>query len=244
MPTKQTSQDNHIKVRILYRSLTLRSFYVATPEATAYTPPGRTTRAFSAYNPSSDEVVFLKDTWRINLPTFTPEGEVYAKLNAASVRNVPQCLASGDISTSPYHATKTCDYVQSSWACKGCSCYRNGPWVPHQLHRLVLNILRLSLVDYNSSHEMVTAVQDSLYGGLPFICLDHFIILICIISPAHLDAYNIGILHRDISVGNIIIENGQGWLIDWDMSKPVSFTIETPRRATRTVSSSISPSLT
>ena len=204
---------------------TPHSFYVATPEATAYTPPGRTIRAFSAYNPSSGKVIFLKDSWRINLPTFTPEGEVYTKLNTASVRNVPQCLASEDISTSPYHATKTCDYVQSSWACKGCSCYLNGPWVPHQLHHLVLNILRLSLVDYNSSHSMVTAVRDSLYGGLPFICLDHFIILICIISPAHLDAYNIGILHRDISAGNIIIENGQGWLIDWDMSKPVSSTI-------------------
>jgi RIO-like serine/threonine protein kinase len=59
-----------------------------------------------------------------------------------------------------------------------------------------------------------------------------------IASPAHKDAYTkAGILHRDISVGNIIIK-GQGWLIDWDMSKPVfSEDLETPRRATRTVRS-------
>ena len=156
---------------------TLSYFDVAAPQPAAYTLPGRATCAFSAYNPSSDQVVFLKDSWRINLPMFTPEGEVYAKLNATSVCNVPQCLASGDISTFPYYATKTCDYIQNSWACKGCSCYLNGPWVPHQLHRLVLNILGRSLVNYKSSHEMVTAVRDSLYGGLLLICLDYLIIV-------------------------------------------------------------------
>ena len=212
---------------------TLSYFDVATPQSTAYTLGTLPVPSVPITHP-------VTDSWRINLPTFTPEGEVYAKLNAASVRNVPQCLASGDISTSPYYATKTCDYVQNSWACKGCP---NGPWVPHQLHRLVLNILGRSLVNYKSSHEMVTAVCDSLYGGLLLICLDHFVILICIVSLAHLDAYNIGILHQDISAGNIIIKNGQGWLINWDMSKPVSSAIETPRHATRTVSSSISPSL-
>ena len=64
------------------------------------------------------------------------------------------------------------------------------------------------------------------------------------LSPAHKDAYITGILHRDISVGNIIIHDDHGWLIDWDMSKPVSSDakIETPRRATRTVSIGFPPS--
>lgn len=144
-------------------------FFVPTPEAILYTPPGRATRGFSAYDPSSGELVFLKDTWRIDLPAFIPEGEVYAKLNAASVRNVPKCLASGDISTystSKYHATTTCDYVRSPWVCKNCSCHPNGPWVPHQHYRLVLDILGRSLVDFSSSREMVSAVRDALYGEL------------------------------------------------------------------------------
>jgi RIO-like serine/threonine protein kinase len=65
-------------------------------------------------------------------------------------------------------------------------------------------------------------------------------LVVLIISPGHKDAFDIGILHRDISVGNIIIHQGKGWLIDWDMSKPISANpeLETPRRATRTVSSS------
>lgn len=44
-------------------------------------------------------------------------------------------------------------------------------------------------------------------------------------------------MHRDISPGNIIIDgHGKGWLIDWDLSKPVATSTETPRSATRTVS--------
>ena len=50
-----------------------------------------------------------------------------------------------------------------------------------------------------------------------------------------MDAYEAGILHRDFSPGNIIIYCGGGLLIDWDLSKPLSITPETPRRATRTV---------
>jgi RIO-like serine/threonine protein kinase len=47
-----------------------------------------------------------------------------------------------------------------------------------------------------------------------------------------MDVYNVGVLHRDFSPGNIIIGPGGGQLIDWDLSKPVSVHSETPRRAT------------
>lgn len=55
---------------------------------------------------------------------------------------------------------------------------------------------------------------------------------------AHRHAYEANILHRDLSPGNIIIdEKGKGLLIDWDLSKPVTLNgEETPRCATRTVS--------
>ena len=52
------------------------------------------------------------------------------------------------------------------------------------------------------------------------------------------DAYNAGILHCDFSPGNVVItSDSQGWLIDWDLSKPTISGphVETPRRATRTV---------
>jgi RIO-like serine/threonine protein kinase len=57
-----------------------------------------------------------------------------------------------------------------------------------------------------------------------------------------MDAYNAGILHRDFSVGNIVIDlNGEGWLINWDLSKPVSLQSETPRCATQTVRAYVPP---
>ncbi|KIK14201.1 hypothetical protein PISMIDRAFT_78945, partial [Pisolithus microcarpus 441] len=36
---------------------------------------------------------------------------------------------------------------------------------------------------------------------------------------AHREAYVVGILHQDISTGNIIIFLGCGYLIDWDLAK-------------------------
>jgi RIO-like serine/threonine protein kinase len=61
---------------------------------------------------------------------------------------------------------------------------------------------------------------------------------VCADRPlAHSDAYKAGILHRDISPGNIIIGPKGGLLIDWDLSKPIQTPSkpETPRRVTRTV---------
>jgi serine/threonine protein kinase len=50
---------------------------------------------------------------------------------------------------------------------------------------------------------------------------------------AHKEAFAIGYIHRDISAGNIIIFNGRGYLIDWDLAKATN--LPHPRRATRTV---------
>ncbi|KAG1846352.1 hypothetical protein C8R48DRAFT_616437, partial [Suillus tomentosus] len=56
---------------------------------------------------------------------------------------------------------------------------------------------------------------------------------VLIIYSAHQDAYtNAKILHRDLSVGNIVIYRGKGFLIDWDLAKLL--TIQGPRQTTRT----------
>lgn len=46
-------------------------------------------------------------------------------------------------------------------------------------------------------------------------------------------AYEKNILHRDISVGNIIIVGGHGYLIDWELAKLDG---SNPRARERTVS--------
>jgi hypothetical protein len=55
---------------------------------------------------------------------------------------------------------------------------------------------------------------------------------------AHTEAFeNARILHRDISVGNIIISDRGGLLIDWDLSKDIEDLEKISRQPFRTVSS-------
>ncbi|KAG2751891.1 hypothetical protein P692DRAFT_20701781, partial [Suillus brevipes Sb2] len=50
---------------------------------------------------------------------------------------------------------------------------------------------------------------------------------------AHKDAYELAmVLHRDLSVGNVVIYKGVGILIDWDLAKLI--TIQGPRQKNRT----------
>ncbi|KIM52044.1 hypothetical protein SCLCIDRAFT_142086, partial [Scleroderma citrinum Foug A] len=51
-------------------------------------------------------------------------------------------------------------------------------------------------------------------------------------SLAHQAAIAVGILHRDLSPGNIIIVGGCGYLIDWDFAKYTK--TASRRRITRT----------
>ena len=55
------------------------------------------------------------------------------------------------------------------------------------------------------------------------------------IPAAHRESYYNGkVLHHDISAGNIIIYNGGGLLIDWDMSKDLEL-ISDDKNILRTV---------
>ncbi|KAI9456121.1 hypothetical protein BJY52DRAFT_1104875, partial [Lactarius psammicola] len=78
-------------------------------------------------------------------------------------------------------------------------------FIPHRHYCLVLNTIGRKLDNFKCSWEMVNAVHTSLI--------------------THKAAYNIGVLHHDISVGNImIVDNDEpnikgGILIDWDLSK-------------------------
>ncbi|KAH9030590.1 hypothetical protein EDB83DRAFT_2229720, partial [Lactarius deliciosus] len=79
----------------------------------------------------------------------------------------------------------------------------------HRHHRLILDTVGKKLNCFKSSWGLVKAINDAII--------------------AHKEAHNIGVLHRDISPGNILItENtdsegkatdGGGLLIDWDLCK-------------------------
>ncbi|KAG1785678.1 uncharacterized protein HD556DRAFT_1213926, partial [Suillus plorans] len=49
----------------------------------------------------------------------------------------------------------------------------------------------------------------------------------------HKDTFELAkVLHQDLSVGNVVIYKGKGYLIDWDLSKLVN--IQGPRQTTHT----------
>jgi hypothetical protein len=85
-------------------------------------------------------------------------------------------------------------------------------------YRLVLYKIGRDLLSFGSTKELVTAMRDA-FIGMPYSSI--FFTLSKFILTAHYHTYyDAGILHRDISAGNILItSSGQGLLIDWDLSK-------------------------
>ncbi|KAG2739839.1 hypothetical protein P692DRAFT_201657401, partial [Suillus brevipes Sb2] len=99
------------------------------------------------------------------------------------------------------------DLSSAAWA------RSNTATTPHILHHLALNIVGNKLTKFQSSRQLVQSVRDALI--------------------AHKDAYELAkVLHRDLSVGNVIIYKGVGILIDWDLAKLI--TIQGPRQKNRT----------
>ena len=211
-----------------------RSYIAPVPRAQPYTPPGRATRGFIAWDLHRNQKVFVKDTWRVDLPGIEKEGETYRLMEEAQVKNIAPCSASGDVGN---QRTLTHLYENKLWACKA-----KKPLVPHCHYRLVLDIIGESLTEFSSSSEMLRCVVDALEGKWQS-CNASAGLLISI-TIAHEEAYmKAGVLHRDISIGNIIIVGGRGILIDWDLSKRMkedSSECDKVRQPTRTVSLALS----
>ncbi|KAF9474199.1 hypothetical protein BDN70DRAFT_842624 [Pholiota conissans] len=153
---------------------------------------GRATRTFVVWDPERKRILFLKDTWRI--ANIAKEGDVYVELHNSGVQNVAPLERAGDL----HQRTRAQECTGEAWARWG----KKRPFRTHEHYRLVLGVVGRSLTTFKSTKELVTAVFDAI--------------------KAHDQIYKLGILHRDISVGNILIlPNGRGILIDFDLCKRV-----------------------
>ncbi|KAG2352802.1 hypothetical protein BDR07DRAFT_1210134, partial [Suillus spraguei] len=170
-------------------------------------PIGRCTRTCPAYDIGNDRVVMFKDSWRVAIADILPEGETYKILKKNNVSNIASCIACHDVPSIPQQATQTYKLADAIWACS------HDAITPYIHYRLVLDIVGKQLCEFESSHQLVTAVRDALI--------------------AHKDAYhNARVLHRDLSAGNVVIYRGKGILIDWDLSKLID--VVGARQITRT----------
>ncbi|KAG2060950.1 hypothetical protein BDR06DRAFT_871175, partial [Suillus hirtellus] len=129
-----------------------------------------------------------------------PEGEMYRLLKEHNVSNVALCIACHDVPSISQQAPHTYKFADAPWACS------HDIITPHIHYRLVLNIVGKQLCEFEGSCQFVAAICDTLI--------------------AHKDAYhNVGMLYRDLSVGNVVIHKGKGILIDWDLSKLISIKV-------------------
>ncbi|KAL6306259.1 hypothetical protein BKA93DRAFT_169524 [Sparassis latifolia] len=131
------------------------------------------------------------------------EGDVLRKLNDASVKNVPTLVCHGDVLDQQ-------TLTQAVWEeVNGPTPAARRPLKKHTHYRLVVKEVGYPLAEFKEGFELVKVVYD------------------CLI--AHQQAYEkLHLLHRDISVGNILMmeQEGEevrvGYLCDWELSKLVS----------------------
>ncbi|KAF9471980.1 hypothetical protein BDN70DRAFT_938537 [Pholiota conissans] len=136
--------------------------------------------------------MFMKNTWRLALLGIDKEGKFYRELHNAGVKNIAPFECAGDLG----HETRAQTYTVAKWA----NWARKRALRRHIHYRLVLGVVGRDLTSYRSTKELVTAMRDAMI--------------------AHDQILRAGIIHRDISVGNIlIIDNGRGILIDFDLCK-------------------------
>ncbi|KAA1467193.1 hypothetical protein DENSPDRAFT_832184 [Dentipellis sp. KUC8613] len=170
-----------------------RYFLVSSPTEYGIAVCGRATRGYIALNMETGETIWLKDSWRIDTPQMPKEFKIYAKLGQHHVPNIPECKCGGDVGN---QKTRTHEYQGSPWRCG------DYPIMPHHHYRLALQVVvGRPLHEYHSTKELCAVILDALIA----------------LGEAYSRA---GILHRDISGGNILITSeGKGVLIDWDLSK-------------------------
>ena len=166
-----------------------------------------------AYDIERKHRVYLKGSWCVLMDGIQPEGEIYERLYQNNVPNIPLCLAAGDIGDDTYHQSRMHEFIDA------CLTHRFG-WkiTPHRHYRIVLGTVGRKLDDFKCTKEFVSAMYDALRGEMTISLAGGLRNLTHII--AHEQAWKIGILHRDISAGNIlIVDNGE--LNPEDMNEPI-----------------------
>ncbi|KIY63281.1 hypothetical protein CYLTODRAFT_382513 [Cylindrobasidium torrendii FP15055 ss-10] len=192
---KAMVQKNAVTIPYLYASAPFTNNHLSAV--------GQASRCYRAWDPASQRIVLLKESWRSD--DQEAEHLIIASLHEGNVPHIPTVLVAGDV---------RCNAFPSAMLAGNDNPHQT-PYVVERdeagnlkrqrrlLHyRLVIKEFGISLSEFQSTRQFA-------------LCLLHGV-------EAHKGACDVGILHRDISVGNIIIYEGSGLLIDWERAKRFS----------------------
>ncbi|KZV72410.1 hypothetical protein PENSPDRAFT_363030 [Peniophora sp. CONT] len=153
---------------------------------------GRYTMGFRAYCPVTREVIWVKDSWTRSDTFFEPEGVTMRKLHAEGVPHIARVHSAGYVRAND-------DRVQITLSGRPRFKSESASGVVYTHYRIAYRDIGRPLSMFRSTRELVSAVCDAV--------------------QAHTSAYEVGVIHRDISQGNILIDkDGRGMLIDWEMA--------------------------
>ncbi|OJT01929.1 hypothetical protein TRAPUB_7573 [Trametes pubescens] len=163
------------------RTKKVRRFLVGKPHFRSQGVAGRGTRGYVALDADDTTApfVYLKDSWRVVHDEIQKEGAVLTTLNAKKVSYVPTLLCHGDLGQITTSEQLWRKYHKNH---KKDTPY---PLKQHIHYRLVVKQVGKPLSDFKDGCQLVSAL----------VC--------CLI--AHAQAYKVGLIHRDISAGNILL---------------------------------------
>ncbi|KAI0669656.1 hypothetical protein C8Q78DRAFT_930077, partial [Trametes maxima] len=201
--------------------ITPRYFLVGQPTFGSDRLLGRGTRGYVAIdlNDRDGPFVFLKDVWRVDCAGIRKEGDMLGFLNEREVQNIPTKVCHGDVD--PLFPQTTVS--QEVWKAGHPKDVDECPLKTHTHYRLVVREVCIPMDAFENGRQLI------------------FLISRCI--GAHRDAYQQGVIHRDISDGNVLIdvkesvdEHGNfkqkfdSLLTDWELSKNLTDVSDTSRQ--------------
>ncbi|KAI0359648.1 hypothetical protein OH77DRAFT_1518035 [Trametes cingulata] len=203
-----------------------RSFLVGRPHFRSEGVAGRGTRGYVAVDADNIDGPFyyLKDAWRIVKPGAHAEGTILSRLNGKGVEYIPTLECHGDVrrpeepapkyntrsKTAKGHGANSMNQAtetQGVWEDlhRGSEDTLRRPFKTHIHYRMVVREVGKPLEEFKNGRQLVQTVYCCVY--------------------AHSQAYEAGVLHRDISPGNILLyfnPKTQKWsalLNDWEFSR-------------------------